>query len=60
MSEISEAARMYEAVTGRKAEGVTAVAVGLVWAIEKQPTLLDRVRVAEQALRLATTEKPHA
>lgn len=56
MSKISEAKRIFETVTGRKAEGLTATAVGLVWAIESKGTLLDRVLVAEEALKLAKAE----
>lgn len=55
-AKISDAARIYEAVTGHKADSVTAVAVGLVWAIERANTLFDRVKIAEQALKAAQTD----
>lgn len=38
--------RAYKAVTGRNADTDEAVAVWLVWSIEKADTLLDRVKIA--------------
>ncbi|MDE2468850.1 MAG: hypothetical protein KGL35_08920 [Bradyrhizobium sp.] len=44
----TEAERAYEAVVGCKPYGNTALAVGLVWAIERAPTLLEKVRAAKE------------
>lgn len=51
---MTEAEKMYEQVVGVKPDSETAVAVGLVWAIEQAPTLLDRVKVAKEALKASS------
>ena len=51
---MTEAEKMYEQVVGVKPDNETAVAVGLVWAIEQAPTLLDRVKVAKEALKASS------
>lgn len=47
---MTEAEKRYEEVTGMKPDTDTALAVGLVWAIEQAPTLLDKIKVAREAL----------
>lgn len=47
---MSEAARKYTEMTGIVPDGVTAIAVGLVWAVEQAPTLLDRVKAVVEVL----------
>jgi hypothetical protein len=50
---MTEAERQYEKKVGVKPDNETAVAVGLVWAIENANTLADRVKIAKEALKAA-------
>lgn len=54
---MTEAERMYEQVTGCKADSETARAIGLVWAVEQADNLLDRVKAAKEALRQARADE---
>ncbi len=47
---MTEAEKKYQEVTGEKAVGDTALAVGIVWAVEQAKTLQDRVRIVLEAL----------
>ena len=50
IADMTEAERIYTETTGEKPDSLTAIAIGLVWAIEQAPTLLDRVKAAKAAL----------
>lgn len=54
---MTAAEKMYEEVTGIKPDSETAIAVGLVWAIEQAPTLLDRVKAAKEILTKVREEE---
>lgn len=54
---MTEAERLYKEVTGVEPDNPTALAVGLVWAIEQAGSLLDRVKIAKQALAAAKAEE---
>lgn len=47
---MTEAERIYTETTGAKPDSMTARAIGLVWAVEQAPTLLDRVKAAKAVL----------
>jgi len=52
-----EAVRIYKETTGAEPDTPTAYAVGLVWAIEQAGSLLDRVKIAKQAIALAKAQE---
>lgn len=54
---MTEAERIYKETTSADVDSETALAVGLVWAIEQAGTLLDRVKVAKQALKHARVQE---
>lgn len=57
---MTEAERIYKETTGADVDSETSLAIGLVWAIEQAGSLLDRVKVAKQALKLARAEQHRA
>lgn len=58
--DVTEAERIYKETTGADVDSETALAIGLVWAVEQAGSLLDRVKVAKQALTLARAEERRA